>query len=307
MQIYNSLSEYRGSALSSVTIGKFDGLHQGHRELIKRTVDGGKELRARDPGAVSIVLVMHQGCRMLLTDAERRQMLADLGVDILIEQRPTPLFRSTPAEAFIRDGLCGQLHAAIVSVGRDFRFGFKRSGNREMLVKAGESCGYRTELVPPVMKDGQRISSTRVREAIAASRMEQAAELLGYPYFFSGSVMHGKELGRKLGFPTANILPDDSKLLPPFGVYYSLTHLEDVTVAGMTNVGMNPTVQDGDVRIETHLFDFDGDIYGQDAKVELLHFARPERTFDGVESLKNQLFRDREAGKEFFTAQSKND
>ena len=167
MQIYNSLSEYRGSALSSVTIGKFDGLHQGHRELIKRTVDGGKELRARDPGAVSIVLVMHQGCRMLLTDAERRQMLADLGVDILIEQRPTPLFRSTPAEAFIRDGLCGQLHAAIVSVGRDFRFGFKRSGNREMLAKAGESCGYRTELVPPVMKDGQRISNTRVREAIA--------------------------------------------------------------------------------------------------------------------------------------------
>jgi riboflavin kinase/FMN adenylyltransferase len=231
-------------------------------------------------------------------------MLADLGVDIMIEQRSTPQFRSTPAEVFIRDGLCGQLHAAMVSVGQDFHFGFKRSGNREMLAEAGKNFGYRTEMVPPVMKDGQRISSTRVREAIAANNMEEAAELLGYPFFFSGQVAHGKELGRKLGIPTANLLSDSSKLLPPFGVYYSLTHLKGVTVAGMTNVGTNPTVKDGDVRIETHLFDFEGDIYGQDAKVELLHFARPEQTFDGVEALKNQLFRDREAGRKYFKVQS---
>lgn len=300
MQIYTDLSQFCAGCRTAVTIGKFDGLHLGHQKLIRSTVDAARERREAGGDALSVVLMVGGSSQRLLSEEERRELLTGMGVDVLIEQRIDGSFARTEAETFAVSVLAGRLKAFRVIVGEDFRFGFRRQGDVSLLAACGSERGYETLVVPAVRSGGQKVSSTRVREAVLAGRMEETRALLGYPYYFSGEVVHGKALGRTIGVPTANLGAGSGKILPPLGVYYTRSLIDGSWHPGMTNVGDNPTVRDREIRVETHLFGFDGDLYGKRMRVELLHFARPEVKYPSVEALKAQLAEDREKGISFF-------
>ncbi|MDO5702287.1 MAG: riboflavin biosynthesis protein RibF [Lachnospiraceae bacterium] len=302
MRILSDLADYESAGAASVAIGKFDGIHRGHRRLIEASVREAGAL----PGGKCVVIVIDSPRTLILTHEERRRVLSDLGVDIVIEQKVDPSFMSTSADEFIRTVLSGKLHAERVVVGRDFRFGFRRAGDSMMLSARGPEMGYEAVIIPPVMIGDEKISTTRIREEIGRGCMEAAEEMLGYRYFLEGEVIKGKQLGRSLGFPTANMAAAGEKLLPPFGVYYSISGWKGRSgIYGMTNIGNNPTVKDRDTKVETHMFDISDDLYGQRLKVELLHHARPEIRFDSVELLAAQLKADREKGMGYFKLDSR--
>ena len=202
---------------------------------------------------------------------------------------------------FVSRYLAEQMRTAYLCAGPDISFGKEGAGNYELLAGYAERFGYQVELIEKVRVKGEEVSSTRVRETIREGRMEDAALMLGAPYGVTGRVVHGRALGRRLGMPTANLLPDDSKLLPPNGVYYSRTLINGKAYRGITNVGCKPTVSEERVMgVETYLYDFEGEIYDREMTVELLAFRRPERVFDSVEALRRQIEEDVESGRNAF-------
>lgn len=236
----------------------------------------------------------------LSTREEKRAVFSRLGIDVLIE---FPLNRETaatePAE-FVARYLAEQMQTAYLCAGPDISFGKGGAGDYKLLSEYAGTCGYQVELIDKVRVDGEEVSSTRVRQAVRAGEMEKVSAMLGAPYCVSGKVVHGRQLGRKLGMPTANILPDARKLLPPNGVYYSRAGLGDRIYRGISNVGCKPTVSEEKIMgVETYLYDFSGEVYDRDMTVELLAFRRPERAFESVEALRHQIEADVEAGRSF--------
>lgn len=281
---------------SAVSLGKFDGLHRGHQELMKHVLAKKKE------GLTSVIFTfeknptrMFQGLsgQNIMTNEERRSLLADAGIEELLECPFIPEISHMEPERFVKEVLVGQLHAAFVAVGEDFHFGFQRKGDCEMLKSLGEQYGFSVEVVKKVKSHGRDISSTYVREALYEGNIPLANELLGYRYFVSGEVLHGRQIGRTLGLPTTNLLPSAQKLLPPNGVYLTKTFLEEGDYYGITNIGYKPTVG-GETQkgVETFLFDFQGDLYGQKIRVEFMEFERPEQKFKSLEELKARILSD---------------
>ena len=233
----------------------------------------------------------------LTTREEKRRIFRQMGVDVLIEFPLNPETAATEPEEFVRRYLAEQMQAAYLCAGPDLSFGKKGAGDYALLARHADEYGYQVELIDKVMVDGEEVSSTRVREAVRRGEMEAAARMLGVPYSVTGNVEHGMRLGRTLGMPTANLLPEADKLLPPNGVYYARVVVEGVDYKGISNVGCKPTVSDRQMMgVETYLYDFDGDLYGRDISVQLLAFRRPEMKFDGVAGLKAQLDMDIVAG-----------
>lgn len=302
MQIIEKTTQFRLSGPSAVAIGKFDGVHLGHRELIRKITEQKKEncLATVFTFDTSAAAFFGREEKELTTIAEKRHIFEEMGVDILIE---FPLNRETAAtepEEFVRRYLAAQMRAAYLCAGDDLSFGRCGAGNYDLLEKYAGIYGYRAEMIDKVRIDGEAVSSTRVREAVRNGQMETAARMLGTPYSVSGPVEYGKQLGRTIGMPTANLIPEQSKLLPPSGVYYSKVLIEGRMCRGITNVGCKPTVNDGHaVGVETYLYDFSGDLYGRDITVYLLAFRRPEIKFDNVEQLKNQMEADILAGRDY--------
>lgn len=302
MQIIEKTTQFRLSGPSAVAIGKFDGVHLGHRELIRKITEQKKEncLATVFTFDTSAAAFFGREEKELTTIAEKRHIFEEMGVDILIE---FPLNRETAAtepEEFVRRYLAAQMRAAYLCAGDDLSFGRGGAGNYDLLEKYAGIYGYRAEMIDKVRIDGEAVSSTRVREAVRNGQMETAARMLGTPYSVSGPVEYGKQLGRTIGMPTANLIPEQSKLLPPSGVYYSKVLIEGRMCRGITNVGCKPTVNDGHaVGVETYLYDFSGDLYGRDITVYLLAFRRPEIKFDNVEQLKNQMEADILAGRDY--------
>lgn len=281
---------------SAVSLGKFDGLHRGHKELMKHVLAKKKE------GLTSVIFTfeknptrMFQGLsgQNIMTNEERRNLLADAGIEELLECPFIPEISHMKPERFVKEVLVGQLHAAFVAVGEDFHFGFQRKGDCKMLKSLGEQYGFSVEVVEKVKSHGRDISSTYVREALHEGNIPLANELLGYRYFVSGEVLHGRQIGRTLGLPTTNLLPSTQKLLPPNGVYLTKTFLEEGDYYGITNIGYKPTVG-GETQkgVETFLFDFQGDLYGQKIRVEFIEFERPEQKFKSLEELKARILSD---------------
>ena len=288
---------------SAVTLGKFDGLHRGHQKLVNRILELGKD------GFETVIFTFYVSPLdrlgkgpggMLLTPPERAQMAKDLGVDCMIACPFNQEGRSMAAEDFVREILAGQLRAAYVGVGPDFRFGHERRGDARMLRELGERLGFGVEILDKEEQEGRPISSSWVREALGRGDMPLVKSLLGYAYSFRGTVIHGHKLGRKIGFPTINMLPDKGKLLPPFGVYLSRVQIRGREYNGISNLGSKPTVDGSFVGLETYLYDCQEDLYGADARVSLLKLLRRERRFSGVEALREQLSLDIQRGKEFF-------
>lgn len=302
MQIIENTTEFQLKNKSAVALGKFDGIHLGHRRLLERVLEQKKR------GLSTVVFTFDTSAasffggeaKELSTREEKREAFARLGLDVLIE---FPLNRETAATEpadFVADYLAGQMRTAYLCAGHDISFGKGGAGDYTLLAGLSEIYGYQVELIEKVRVDGEEVSSTRVRQAVRTGEMEKVSAMLGAPYRVSGKVVHGRQLGRKLGMPTANLLPDERKLLPPNGVYYSRAKLGEKTYRGISNVGYKPTVSEERVMgVETYLYDFSGEVYDRDMTVELLAFRRQERAFESVEALRRQIASDVEAGRNF--------
>lgn len=293
MKIIHDCNEFHIEERTAVAIGKFDGIHVGHQQLIKNILEKKRDGLAAciftfDPPPDAVF-----GKRLwkdLTTREEKRILFEKMGVDILIE---FPLNKDTaamPPRDFIKDILVNQMNTGFIAAGTDLSFGKNGEGGAGLLIKMQSECGFEAKIIDKVLKDEREISSTYVREAVEAGNMELAGELLSEPYAIYGEVLHGKRLGRTLGMPTINQLPPENKLLPPFGVYYSEVEIEGNVYKGITNIGLKPTVNKGEgVGVETFIYNFNQDVYGDMATVRLLHYKRPERKFDSVEELKAQI------------------
>lgn len=285
---------------TAAAIGKFDGIHIGHRRLLEEILSRKKDGLAAcvftfDPPP-SRFFGSPDG-RELTTREEKRLLFERMGVDILIEFPLDRVTAATPPVSFARDILAGQMNARFVAAGADLSFGAGGAGNAELLREMSTQLGFAFKTIDKVCLDGEEVSSTLVRAKVEQGEMGAVCKLLGMPYLVAGNVVWGKQIGRKIGFPTINILPDKNKLLPPNGVYFSGVYAGGKSYRAITNVGYKPTVADGKVMgVESYLYDFDQDIYGQPVEVSLYSFHRPERKFESVEALRRQLEADITAG-----------
>lgn len=294
MQYITEINSYKNKKPSAVTLGKFDALHRGHQKLINKI----REYADRD--TVSIVCTFDMGRQTLLTSEEKRVRLEDQ-VDYLIACPFTRELQEMEAETFIRKILARQFYAAHIVVGTDFHFGYGKRGDVSMLAKYADKYGYSLDVIEKERHDGEIISSTSVREALAEGNVMLANTLLGYRYRLSGEVRHGKQLGRRLGFPTMNVLPGKKKIMPRFGVYTCRILVEGMWYKGIGNVGVKPTVADDSRPLaEVFVFDYEGDAYGKCVTVEFCGFLRSEKKFASVEELKCQVDNDIAKGKVYF-------
>ncbi|MCM1539573.1 MAG: bifunctional riboflavin kinase/FAD synthetase [bacterium] len=289
---------------SCVAIGKFDGIHVGHQKLLTQV------LAAKEDGLTAVVFTFSPSPNALFTGekqeelttpAEKRVLFEKMGVDVLWE---FPMNRHTaamPAAAFIEQVLVKQLKARVVVAGADVSFGHKGAGDIELLKRYARLHGFEVTEIEKVCIGGVPVGSTQVRNEVRGGHMEQVTKLLGRPYTFRGTVHHGNNLGKMLDMPTVNLIPEEGKLFPPFGVYYSDVRVGDQTYRGITNIGRKPTVaNEGAVGVETYIYDFAEEIYGSVIEVKLLSYKRPEQRFESVDALKEQLAKDRSDGLTFF-------
>lgn len=290
---------------SAVTLGKFDGVHLGHQKLVSIVREKSIEhnllavMFTFDKLPLSICPQKQQ--HFIATNSERRGIVDELGVDVEIEYPFTEEFMNTTPEDFIKDIIVDKLHAQYVVVGLDYRFGKGRGGDYNLLIEKGREYGFETIVVEKERYQDREISSTYIREELMAGHMETVNVLLGRPYSICGVVCPDKQLGRELNVPTMNVYPPISKLLPPFGVYATVTVMDGKSYYGVSNLGTKPTVSSkAGVGLETHLFEYDGDAYGKKIEVRLMHYLRQEMKFDSVEALKMQMESDTAFAKQMF-------
>ena len=264
-----------------VAIGVFDGVHKGHRAVI----DKADTVLTFDPHPLSVIHP-EAAPKLIMPFDVKRDVIDGLGVDELVVIPFDKEFMKIPAEEFISRILVEQLGATKVSVGENFRFGAKAKGDPEMLASRDE---FETRVVPLVEVDGETVSSTRVRALIAAGEVDAAMRCLGAPFMLEGSVVEGDQRGRALGFPTANLVPDDRLVVPGHGVFAAFANGH----AAAVNVGIRPTFETGrGLLIEAYLIDFDGDLYGQNLRIAFVSRLRGEKRFPSVEDLISQMHRD---------------
>lgn len=282
-----------------ITIGNFDGVHRGHQALIQR-------LREREEESKGQTLVLtfwphprvvlgHVSEAFLLTTREEKQrQLQAAGVDLVLTLPFDRNLADTSAEAFLRQ-LFTSLKPAGLLVGPEFRLGRHRKADFAFIQTFCEANGVVCEAFAPFRLDGEIVSSNLIRSNLNGGQVERAAKLLGRPFSLEGEIQHGKQIGRKLGFPTANLIPEPLQLLPRFGVYATRVFLENQVLMGVTNVGTRPTFElDAAPNVETLILDFDDKIYHETIRIEFMKFLRPERRFEQVEELIAQI-RDDEA------------
>ncbi|HLU26102.1 MAG TPA: bifunctional riboflavin kinase/FAD synthetase [Longimicrobiales bacterium] len=274
-----------------VTVGTMDGVHRGHwavLEAVRRKAEAtGRPgvLATFDPHPLRIVRP-EVAPRLLTTPREKREILAETGLEYAVFIPFTPVLAQYSPRRFVEEILIGRLRLGSLVIGYDHGFGRGRSGDVQTLRKIGEEMGFDVEVVPPVLVDGEPISSTRIRKAIEQGDVVSAARGLGRPYSLRGPVVRGDGRGRKLGFPTANIeVGEVDKLLPPDGIYAVRAVLRDDTVDGVLHLGPRPTFAGSPPTIELHLFDFDRDIYGEEVRVDFVARLREIRHFDSVAAL----------------------
>lgn len=306
MKIIENTTEFYIEEATAAAIGKFDGFHRGHQKLL------GQLRQQQEQGLKSVVFTFvpspaaffsSSPVKELSTIEEKRRIFEKAGVDYLIEYPFHQEIADMEPEVFVKEVLAGRLRAKCVVAGEDVSFGKKGAGNYHLLQELASNCGYQVILIEKVSYQDKEVSSTYVREEVRKGNMELAAQLLGTPYHVGGKIIHGRQLGRTIGMPTVNLLPPSEKLLPPKGVYYSYVVLhggEENKLPAITNIGTKPTVDDRCMMgVETYIYNFDQDIYGEELEVYLLKFKRPEMCFDGVDALKRQMAKDLAEGKQY--------
>ena len=287
---------------TSITIGNFDGVHLAHRELVRRTVEHARELGAP---AVALTFSPHPirffspKARFyeITTIGEKAARMEELGIDILVVESFDGEIGGMAPEDFARTILRDRMRARVVTVGYDFTFGKDRAGSPEALTGFGRELGFTVDVVPPLVRGGAIVSSSRIRELILAGRVREAEELLCRPYKVSGPVIRGAARGRKLGFPTANVQFTQG-LVPLPGIYVIDAEAGGTVYRGVANVGFSPTFGENSLGLEAYLFDFDGDLYGKGMTVWFRDRIRDERKFQSVDELVRQIGKDVEFARE---------
>ncbi len=302
MQIITRLNELNIDSKTAIAMGKFDGIHLGHKKLLNlildQKIDDLKAVVFTFEPSPEEFFVGHT-VKQLFTKEEKRKAFEKLGIDILVEFPLTEETAATPPESFIRDILVDRLNARYIAAGTDVSFGDKGKGDQFLLRNMSKEMGFELCLIDKVMLDGEEVSSTRTRNQIADGNMKMAARLLGCEYSVSGIVEHGRHIGHTIGVPTVNVIPSQEKLLPPYGVYSSIVVIDDKEYRGMTNIGRKPTISEKEVvGAETYIYNFDEDVYGKFIEVRLKEFIRPEMKFDSIEALTAQIKSDLKAARE---------
>lgn len=301
MQIHRDINRLPVFRHAVITIGTFDGVHAGHRQIIERL-----KQTAAEAGGESVIITFHPhprkvvssvitGVRLINTLDERIELLEKTGIDHLVIVPFTDYFANQSADEYIRDFLVARFRPHTIIIGYDHRFGRERSGNYSLLEEKAPQYGYRLMEIPEHLLDSIKVSSTNIRNAILHSNADEANRLLGYTFFFEGEVIHGDKIGREIGYPTANLKStDDEKIVMGDGIYAVYATVDSIQYKGMMSIGFRPTVN-GRTRVtEVNLFDFDQSIYGKKIRVHVKKYLRSEVKFNGLEELKEQLHKDKE-------------
>ena len=277
---------------TAITLGKFNAIHLGHQRLIQ-SVCGEKEKMGCETVLFSFDTSNVNGQKLITTKEERIELCSDFGIDHMIFYPVNKETMSIEPENFIEDILVKGLDVKVVVTGQDFCFGRNRRGNIKMLERYGEKYGFKLIVAESVMVGEIKVSSSIIKEYLSEGLMEKANELLGYKYFIMGRVSEGKHNGRIIDTRTINITPKNEKILPKNGVYKSKTYIDNEVYKSITNIGTNPTVKnDSQILVETHIFDFNQEIYNKDVKVEFEKFIRDEKKFANLQELKSQILLD---------------
>lgn len=291
----NDTRDFHIEEPTAISLGKFDGVHRGHEALIRHLLE-----KKRDGLKAAVFtfdippkrLTENNNYRVLSTNAEKQKILEGRGIDYLLQCPFTEEVMCMEPEAFV-SWIVSDLHVKSIVTGSDFRFGHNRKGDHELLKGLAKTYGYELKVVNKLQYKGRDISSSYVREEMLKGNIETANELLGYPFFVESEVIHGRQLGRQMGIPTINMELPAEKLLPPKGVYATKVWIGKTCYTGVTNVGCKPTVNHSNkVGVETHILNFEGDLYGRILTVDFYRFIRPEQKFSSIEELKAQMERD---------------
>src|SRR5260370_10081758 len=306
MEIIRDLETLTRHPYPVIAIGNFDGVHMGHRAILKAAIDRARAAAGTafaltfDPLPAKL-LVPDRAPPLILIPDDKLELLRLWGIDGVIVLNFTRELSRLTAREFVRDYLGGKIGAREVVTGHSFTFGHNRTGNPAVMVELGREFGFDTTVVGPVKLGGVEVSSTKVRELIASGDMRGAAKLMGRYHFVHGPVVRGRERGRKIGFPTANI-ESETECVPPDGVYATRVILDDGAYGSITNIGMRPTFSENARSIEAHIFNFTRDIYGMRIKFELIERIRPDRKFENADALKNQIALDLSKAHEILAA-----
>jgi len=300
LKLFHSINDFHSAKKTILTLGTFDGVHIGHKKILERITQNTENGKYE-----SLVLTFFPHPRMVLqekseikllnTISEKTKLLEATGIENLIIHPFDESFSRLTAEEFVHSILVDQFHIHKIIIGHDHRFGRNRTANIDNLIAFGAEYGFEVEQITAQEIQDVSVSSTKIRKALQEGNMNLANDYLGYDYFLTGEVVKGKQLGRTIGFPTANIQIDEEyKLIPKNGVYVVKAFIDDLEIYGMMNIGFNPTLNGQKQTIEVNLFDFDADIYGKKIEVSLLQYLREEQKFGSLDLLKAQLNKDQQ-------------
>ena len=300
MRIFSDLNALAEIPNPVVTIGTFDGVHLGHQKILRTLFDEAERVSGESvlftfyPHPRMILFPESHGMKLLQTQEEKIEKLAEFGLQNLIIYPFSFDFSRLTALEFVRDILIDKLHARKIVIGYDHQFGKNREGNIQYLKDIAETYDFEVIEIPAQDIDEVNVSSTKIREALLQGDVKRAADFLGQPYMLSGKVVRGKSLGRTIGYPTANIeIKSDFKLVPAIGVYAVEVFIDGIKHRGMLNIGIRPTISfTEDVNLEVHIFDFQEDIYDQTISIKFIARVRDEQKFESLEALKEQLKND---------------
>ncbi|HEV8341650.1 MAG TPA: bifunctional riboflavin kinase/FAD synthetase [Candidatus Binatia bacterium] len=297
MQIYRHIEDREVSLRDPIlTMGNFDGVHLGHQALLSRIV---KEARERKGSSTVLtfephplkILAPNRAPRLILAHKDKMRLLQSLGIDVVIIQTFNSAFANLEAEEFVRRYLVNRIKVRKIWVGKDLRFGKARKGRVEDLIRWGKETGFEVGIIEPIQVEGERISSSRIRELLLKGEVHEAERFLGRYHFISGRVVRGHQRGRQLGFPTANIM-SQTEVLPADGIYATLLESDGRRWPSVSNIGINPTFGSGPRTIESYLFEFSGDLYGQTVRLFFVKRIREEKKFSSAEVLVEQMKKD---------------
>ena len=301
LKIFHSINDFRSTKKTILTLGTFDGVHIGHKKILKKVIQGTANEKYESLVLTffphpRMVLQEDSGLQLLNTIDEKIDLLAEIGLENLVIHPFDETFSRLTAEDFVKTILVDRFHIQKIIIGYDHRFGRNRTADIDDLIAFGKKYNFEVEQISVQEINEISVSSTKIRNALLEGNMSLASDCLGYDYFLTGTIVRGKQLGRTINFPTANLnIKENYKLIPQNGVYIVESTINQKTVFGMMNIGFNPTVKGQNQSIEIHYFDFDADLYGQKIRVSILQRIRSEQKFESVDLLKAQLEKDKKS------------